>query len=129
MNKNMKKQRPVNLDLKTIKFPIAAIASILQRVSGVMNIFFMALILRLLEISLSSPEGFLKIRILMNHILFKMIMWLVSTIMIFHIIGGIRHILMDIGFFIKNEQYGARSAQIVFIFTTILSIITGVFIW
>ncbi|MGL4718829.1 MAG: succinate dehydrogenase cytochrome b556 subunit, partial [Kluyvera intermedia] len=35
MIRNVKKQRPVNLDLTTIRFPITAIASILHRVSGV----------------------------------------------------------------------------------------------
>ncbi|MDU2487402.1 MAG: hypothetical protein E7D17_07265 [Citrobacter freundii] len=35
MIRNVKKQRPVNLDLQTIRFPITAIASILHRVSGV----------------------------------------------------------------------------------------------
>ena len=37
MIRNVKKQRPVNLDLQTIRFPITAIASILHRVSGVIT--------------------------------------------------------------------------------------------
>ena len=37
MIRNVKKQRPVNLDLKTIRFPVTAIASILHRVSGVIT--------------------------------------------------------------------------------------------
>ncbi|MGL4928928.1 MAG: succinate dehydrogenase cytochrome b556 large subunit, partial [Plesiomonas sp.] len=37
MGRTVNKQRPVNLDLKTISFPITAIASILHRVSGVIT--------------------------------------------------------------------------------------------
>ncbi len=41
MIRNVKKQRPVNLDLQTIRFPITAIASILHRVSGVITFLLM----------------------------------------------------------------------------------------
>ncbi|MCE1813691.1 succinate dehydrogenase cytochrome b556 large subunit, partial [Enterobacter hormaechei] len=37
MGKIVKKQRPVNLDLQTIHFPVSAIVSILHRVSGVIT--------------------------------------------------------------------------------------------
>ncbi|MEX7656203.1 succinate dehydrogenase, cytochrome b556 subunit, partial [Pseudomonas aeruginosa] len=41
----MKKQRPVNLDLQTIRFPITAIASILHRVSGVITFIAVGILL------------------------------------------------------------------------------------
>ncbi len=58
MIRNVKKQRPVNLDLQTIRFPITAIASILHRVSGVITFIAVGILLWLLGTSLSSPEGF-----------------------------------------------------------------------
>ncbi|MFP1528034.1 hypothetical protein ACLB1R_15495 [Escherichia coli] len=42
---NVKKQRPVNLDLQTIRFPITAIASILHRVSGVITFVAVGILL------------------------------------------------------------------------------------
>lgn len=60
MIRNVKKQRPVNLDLKTIRFPVTAIASILHRVSGVITFVAVGILLWLLGTSLSSPEGFLQ---------------------------------------------------------------------
>ncbi len=41
----MKKQRPVNLDLTTIKMHLAANASILHRVSGVIMVFAIGILL------------------------------------------------------------------------------------
>ncbi len=61
MIRNVKKQRPVNLDLQTIRFPITAIASILHRVSGVITFVAVGILLWLLGTSLSSPEGFDKL--------------------------------------------------------------------
>ncbi|MCE1787313.1 succinate dehydrogenase, cytochrome b556 subunit, partial [Enterobacter hormaechei] len=58
MGKIVKKQRPVNLDLQTIHFPVSAIVSILHRVSGVITFVAVGILLWLLGMSLSSQEGF-----------------------------------------------------------------------
>lgn len=125
----MKKQRPINLNLTTLKFPLNAIASILQRVSGVINIITVGIFIRLLDISLSSPEGFIKTQILMKTMSFKLILWSILTISLYHIAGGIRHILMDFGYLPDSNQSGTRSAQVVFILTMIFSILIGVLLW
>ncbi|WWP00845.1 MAG: succinate dehydrogenase, cytochrome b556 subunit [Candidatus Dasytiphilus stammeri] len=125
----LKKQRPINLDFTTLKFPLNAIASILQRVSGVINIITVGIFIRLLGISLSSPEGFIKTQLLMNRMYFKLIIWSILTISTYHIAGGIRHILMDLGYIADSHQSGTRSAQGVFILTILFSIMIGVLIW
>lgn len=56
--KIVKKQRPINLQLQTIHFPVTAIASILHRVSGVITFVAVGILLWLLGLSLSSLEGF-----------------------------------------------------------------------
>ena len=58
----MKKQRPVNLDLTTIKMHPSANASILHRVSGVIMVFAIGILLWTLSLSLSSAEGFAQIQ-------------------------------------------------------------------
>lgn len=55
-DKKCEKQRPVNLDLQTIRFPITAIASILHRVSGVITFIAVGILLWLLGTSLSSRK-------------------------------------------------------------------------
>ncbi|PVF12041.1 succinate dehydrogenase, cytochrome b556 subunit, partial [Yersinia pestis] len=72
MGKTVKKQRPVNLDLQTIRFPVTAIASILHRVSGVITFVAVGILLWLLGLSVSSQEGFMQAATIMNSFLFKL---------------------------------------------------------
>ena len=69
----MKKQRPVNLDLSTIKMHAAANASILHRVSGVIMVFAIGILLWTLSLSLSSVEGFAQVESLLSGLFFKII--------------------------------------------------------
>ncbi|MGV3345150.1 succinate dehydrogenase cytochrome b556 subunit [Enterobacteriaceae bacterium LUAb1] len=129
MGKTVKKQRPVNLDLSTIRFPVTAIASILHRVSGVMTFVAVGILLWLLGLSLSSPEGFLQASAIMGSFFARFIMWGILTALAYHIAGGVRHMLMDFGFLAETLEVGTRSAQLVFGITVILSILAGVLIW
>lgn len=69
------KQRPVNLDLQTISFPVTAIASILHRVSGVITFVALAILLWMLGTSLASPEGFESVVAIMDNFLVKFVLW------------------------------------------------------
>nr|WP_314267333.1 succinate dehydrogenase cytochrome b556 subunit [uncultured Moellerella sp.] len=129
MGKIVKKQRPVNLDLQTIEFPVTAIASILHRVSGVITFIAVGILLWLLGISLSSPEGFQYASELMTGFFAKFILWGILTALAYHICGGIRHMLMDFGFMDETLAVGNASAKIAFVITVILSILAGVLVW
>lgn len=129
VGKTVKKQRPVNLDLSTIRFPVTAIASILHRVSGVITFVAVGILLWLLGLSLSSPEGFLQASAVMGSFFVKFIMWGILTALAYHIVGGIRHMLMDFGYLGETLQIGTRSAQISFGITVVLSILAGVLVW
>ncbi len=102
MIRNVKKQRPVNLDLQTIRFPVTAIASILHRVSGVITFVAVGILLWLLGTSLSSPEGFEQASAIMGSFFVKFIMWGILTArqfimwgiltaLAYHVVVGIRH--------------------------------------
>lgn len=129
MGLNVKKQRPVNLDLQTIQFPVTAIASILHRVSGVITFVAVGILLWLLGISLCSQEGFLQAAAIMNSFFVKFIFWGILTALAYHICGGIRHLLMDFGCIEENLATGIRSAQVAFVLTVVLSILAGVLLW
>lgn len=129
MIKKVKKQRPVNLDLKTIQFPVTAIASILHRVSGVITFVAVGILLWLLGQSLSSPEGFLTASAVMGSFFAKFIMWGILTALAYHVVVGIRHVMMDIGCLEETLQVGKRSAYISFVITVVLSILAGVLVW
>lgn len=125
----MKKQRPVNLDLQTIQFPVTAIASILHRVSGVITFVAVGILLWLLGLSLASEEGFLQAAAIMDSFLVKFIVWGILTALAYHIVGGLRHLMMDFGFLEENFASGKRSANIAFVITVVFSLLAGVLIW
>lgn len=129
MGKIVKKQRPVNLDLQTIHFPIPAIASILHRVSGVITFIAVAILLWLLGLSLSSPEGFAQAADIMSGFFAKFILWCILTALAYHICGGIRHMLMDFGFVDETLAAGISSAKISMVLTVILAVLAGVLVW
>ena len=126
MIRNVKKQRPVNLDLQTIRFPITAIASILHRVSGVITFVAVGILLWLLGTSLSSPEGFEQASAIMGSFFVKFIMWGILTALAYHVVVGIRHMMMDFGYLEETFEAGKRSAKISFVITVVLSLLAGV---
>ncbi|MGP1931492.1 MAG: succinate dehydrogenase, cytochrome b556 subunit [Arsenophonus sp. ET-DL12-MAG3] len=125
----MKKQRPINLQLQTIHFPIIAIASILHRISGIISFITVGILLWLLGLSLSSPEGFNYVTNIMCNFFIKFIIFTLLTSLIYHICSGIRHMLMDFSLINESLYIGRISTIITFIVTVILSISTGFLLW
>lgn len=127
MNRNVNSQRPVNLDLRTIKLPITAYASILHRISGVILFVALVIALFLLDRSLSDPEGFATVKSWMSNFFVKFIVWGMLSALIYHLVAGIRHLIMDLG--IGETLEGGRfGAKIVLIVSVILIVIAGVWI-
>lgn len=124
----MKKERPVNLDLSTIKFPASARASILHRVTGVAMFIALVFVLWAWATSLSSPEGFEFVAGLMTSFVAKFIAWGTLTVLTYHILGGIRHLLMDMGHGEELES-GNKSATLVIALWIIVSALAGVWLW
>ena len=129
MGKTVKKQRPVNLDLSTIRFPVTAISSILHRVSGVITFVALGILLWLLGLSLSSPEGFQQAASIMDSFFAKFILWGILTALAYHVVVGVRHMLMDFGYLEETFEAGKRSANISFVITVVLSLLAGVLVW
>lgn len=125
----MKKQRPVNLDLQTIRFPVTAIASIFHRVSGVIMFVAIGILLWVLRLSLSSPEGFIQAAAMMDSFIVKFIFWGILTALAYHTLGGIRHMLMDFGYLEETLAMGKTTANVTFLLTVVLSILAGVLVW
>ncbi|QTF09336.1 succinate dehydrogenase cytochrome b556 subunit [Brenneria izadpanahii] len=129
MGKSVKKQRPVNLDLQTIQFPVTAIASILHRVSGVITFVAIGILLWLLGLSLSSEAGFLRAAEIMDSFMVKFIVWGILTALAYHLVGGLRHLMMDFGYIEESLSAGNLSANISFVVTVVLSLLAGVLVW
>jgi len=127
MNRNVNSQRPVNLDIRTIKLPITAYASILHRISGVILFVSLVIALFLLDRSLSSPVGFAEVKSWMSNFFVKFIVWGMLSALIYHVVAGVRHLIMDLGYG-ETLESGRLGAKVVLIISVILIIIAGVWI-
>ncbi|WP_076419160.1 MULTISPECIES: succinate dehydrogenase, cytochrome b556 subunit [Colwelliaceae] len=124
----MKKQRPVNLDLTTIKMHPAANASILHRISGVIMVFAIGILLWTLSLSLSSAEDFSQLQALLDGFIFKFILLGILSALIYHLLGGIRHLLMDLGHF-EELASGNMTAKLIMVLWLVLTVVVGVWLW
>ncbi|WHI48222.1 succinate dehydrogenase, cytochrome b556 subunit [Microbulbifer sp. EKSA008] len=124
----MNKNRPVNLDISTIKLPATAVVSILHRISGVVLFVVVALLLWMLDVSLESEQGFAEIAAVFNSIPAKLILWASLAALIYHILAGVRHLFMDMGVG-ESLEGGRRSAVSVLVLAVILILLAGVWLW
>ncbi|WP_444930074.1 succinate dehydrogenase, cytochrome b556 subunit [Microbulbifer sp. SSSA002] len=124
----MNKNRPVNLDISTIKLPATAVVSILHRISGVVLFVVVALLLWMLDASLESEQGFAEIAAIFSSIPAKLILWASLAALIYHILAGVRHLFMDMGIG-ESLEGGRRSAVSVLALAVILILLAGVWLW
>ncbi|WP_088328333.1 succinate dehydrogenase, cytochrome b556 subunit [Lacimicrobium sp. SS2-24] len=121
----MKKQRPVNLQLNTISFPPSAISSILHRITGVAMFFALIFVIWAWAVSVSSAEGYAMVVECMNGVLGKVIAIGTASAFIYHLLGGLRHLVMDMGHW-EELQSGDLSAKVVIALWIVLTIVVGV---
>ncbi len=124
----MNKQRPVNLDLTKFHFPPMAILSIMHRISGVFLFLLLPLAIYLLHKSSLSEQGFIATQALLQNIGMKFLLWLMICATLFHLLAGVRHLVMDIGYG-ESLDAGKASAYLVFIVAIVLFILVGVWLW
>jgi succinate dehydrogenase / fumarate reductase cytochrome b subunit len=121
-------QRPVNLDLRTIKLPITAYTSILHRISGVILFFGIAVLLFALDKSLSSEEGFEQVKACLTSPLAKLVVWGLLSALLYHLVAGVRHLVMDVGVG-ETLEGGKLGSKIVIVVSAVLIVLLGVWIW
>ena len=124
----MTDKRPVFLNLFQIHFPITAIVSILHRISGVIMLFFIPTLLMLLKRSLESPYEFGQIQDTLSAPIIIWFVWGVLGVIVYHLIAGLRHVIMDIGFF-ESKQASRCTAWGVLLVFAIVWIACGVCLW
>ena len=125
----MHNKRPVNLDLTTIHFPVTAIISILHRISGVWLFIALPFILQMLYKSLDSLQSFARLDMnLTNHWYTRALLWSVLAAASYHLVAGIRHMIMDLGIG-DNFKSGKKTAWLVLFISAVLVVIEGVWLW
>lgn len=124
----MNDKRPVNLDLSTVKFPITAIVSITHRISGVALFAGIAVLLWALHSSLSSAEGFQAVKDTLTSPLCQFILWATLAALAWHLVMGVRHLIMDFGVG-ETLESGRLGAQIAIVLSIILIVLAGLWVW
>ena len=119
---------PIYLNLLKIQLPIAGVSSILHRVSPV-GIFFLFLPFSILLVMASNSEdGYLTAIYLLDLISVKIFLVLLLTGLAYHYISGIRHLVMDFGYW-ETLKAGRASAIGTIVLSGLVSLILMVIVW
>jgi len=121
-------KRPVNLDLTSFSFPLPAITSIIHRVTGVALFVGVAFLLWGLDLSLSSQAGFNQVTEVLDGFFAKFIAWGIVSALLYHLVAGIKHLLMDMGIG-ETLEAALKNARLTLIISAVLILIAGVWIW
>lgn len=124
----MDNKRPINLNLTTIRFPLAAIASITHRITGVILFLGMALLLYLFQMSLVSEAGFDSAVQLSQKLSIKAANWLILVSLSYHVLAGTKHLLLDLGW--GETKASAEFGGIALLVSLVAcGLLAGIWIW
>ena len=124
-----KNKRPINIDVFQYRFPATAIASVLHRISGVVIFLFLPFLLWMLDRSLLSAVHFQQLQQCFTRCgWFRLLVWILLTAVLYHLVAGVRHMIMDMGFG-ESKQKSRVSAYLVMIIAALLSVLAGVWLW
>lgn len=124
----LNQQKFSNLNLFTLKYPLTAITSLLHRISGIFVFLLIPLLLWMFDTALFSASSFTSVKTWGNHGVFRFVIWLTSVALGYHLIAGIRHLVMDLGW--GETLFEARvTAVLTFIFSIIWAILVGIWLW
>ena len=83
----------------------------------------------MLDRSLASPESFADLKeLMMTSLLVKLVVWGILSVLLYHLVAGIRHLIMDTGVG-ESLEGGRRGAKLAFIISAVLILLVGVWIW
>ncbi|MBV9576190.1 MAG: succinate dehydrogenase, cytochrome b556 subunit, partial [Gammaproteobacteria bacterium] len=114
-------------NLFTIHFPIPAIISIFHRASGVVLFLLIPFLLWALDFSLNL-SGYEMLKDCLGSFYMKFFLWLLFIPFCYHLVAGLRHLLMDIH--IGDElKTGRIGSWLVLLISFLLIIMAGVWLW
>lgn len=125
----MIKRGPRNIDLHSIakyRFPLPALVSILHRLSGVILFLLIPFMLWMLHLSLSSQVSFLMVKDFLGSPVTAFFTWVFLSAFFYHLVAGIKHILMDMGFL--EELHSSRVASVVVFALGVIGAV-GIGVW
>lgn len=121
----IKKKRPKNLDLPSIRLPLPGILSILHRISGAVLFLMLPVLLWLFQQSLASPDSYAAAKAVTDNLLVKVVLLGLIWLYMHHFCAGIRYLLLDLH---KGVDLASArmSSYVVFAVSIALTAIVGV---
>ena len=119
---------PLFLNLLKIRLPITAKASIIHRISALGVFILIFPFMGAVLISTSSPDGFNYMQDLGNSFFIKLMLNLFIAGLTYHFIAGLRHLVMDFGFW-ETFKAGSLSAYGTFFISGIMIIYFSTLLW
>lgn len=120
-------RRPRHLNVWTMHFPLPSIISILHRVSGIVLFLLIPFLLWALHCSLDA-EGFEGLYNGLNKLHGKVILWLLFLPFLYHMLAGVRHLLLDARF-MESREGGRKTALFTLILFGVIAVLIGVYLW
>lgn len=119
--------RPIYQAVLKYRYPVMAIASVLHRISGVILFLLIPWLLWVLSQSLASASGFEEIHAFLGGPLPITLIWICLAALIYHLLAGIRHMIMDFGY-AESKQASRITAYGVMVITIVLLLFAGVWL-
>ena len=136
MTELAKKKRPefrnLNLfsDVSTYRLPLAALISILHRLSGMLMFILLPLVIWMFDTSVSSEISFGRFSAAFNVGLGFVPGWFIKLVALgliwaylHHLIAGVRHLCMDVSHDAVSKQFGKTSALVTLVISIGLTLV------
>lgn len=120
-----------NIGIRNIlhyRLPLAGIVSILHRMSGVLTFLIIPFLLWLLKLSLNSEWSFIEVKVFFGSFFIAALVWLGISALVFHLMAGLRHIMMDLGYF-ESLKGGKVSSMVVMLLGALFAIVFAFYIF
>lgn len=119
--------RPINLS-PTSFLPVTAVASITHRISGALLFVGSGYLIWLLDRALRSESGFAEAESLLETLPGKVALWAVLVALCYHLLAGVRHLLLD--FHLGDSlECGRRSSWTVLVLAAAAAVGLGAWLW
>jgi succinate dehydrogenase / fumarate reductase cytochrome b subunit len=81
-----------------------------------------------LDKSLGSEEGFGQVKACLTSPLAKLVIWGILSALLYHLVAGVRHLIMDMGIG-ESLEGGKLGSKIVIAVSVVVIVLAGVWIW
>jgi len=121
-------ERPLSPHLQIYRWTVTMAVSILHRITGCVLYFGMLLLLWWLIAAASSDRAFAIAGAVMGHLLGQLILIGFTWALMFHVLGGIRHLMWDTGHGLKVKTAN-RLSWINIAGSILLTILLWLIVW